>query len=93
MGVRCASGSLTLIAVYDDRLRAAAQRVLDGDDSANAVGVLETVLLNYYPGDERFDDLLEACALYSPGMELPYVGRAGIRDAIQRALAAVDADE
>jgi hypothetical protein len=93
MSVRCASGSHTFDRVYDDRLRAAAQRILDGDDSGNAVGVLEGLLLNDYPGDERFDDLLEACALYAPGMGPPYVGRAEIRDAIQQALRAIGPDE
>lgn len=49
-------------------MRAAAQRVLDGDDSADAVSALEGVLLNEHPGDERFEDLMEALALYAPGM-------------------------
>lgn len=79
--------------VYDERLLAALQRVLDGGDSANAVADLEGVLLDDYPGDERFEDLLEACALYAPGMGLPYLGGAKIRDAIQQALIALDPGE
>jgi hypothetical protein len=79
--------------VYDDRLLTAAQRVLDGDDSANAVSALEGVLLDDYPGDERFEDLLEALALYAPGMGPPYLGRTEIRDAIRQAMVAIDAEK
>lgn len=76
--------------VYDERLLAAARRVLDGDDSANAVSVLEGVLLDEYPGDERFEDLVEALALYAPGMGPPYLGRTEIRNAIRQALEGID---
>ncbi|MQW77530.1 hypothetical protein GHK92_16785 [Nocardioides sp. dk4132] len=79
--------------MYDQRLLAAAQRILDGDDSANAVSALEGVLLDDYPDDERFDDLLEAVTLYAPGMRSPYIGRAEIRDAVRQALNAVDPDQ
>ncbi len=53
----------------------------------------EGALLDEYPGDGRFDDLLEAYASYAPGMEPPYVGPARIKDAIQRALSAIDANK
>ena len=68
MSVVRTTDSYTFDQVYDDRLLAAAQRVLDGDDSAHAVSALEGVLLDGYPGDERFDDPLEALALYAPGL-------------------------
>jgi hypothetical protein len=76
--------------VFDERLLAAARRVLDGDDSSNAVSALEGVLLDEYPGDERFEDLLEALALYAPGMGSPYLGRPEIRDAIRQAMEVID---
>lgn len=79
--------------MFDDRLLAAAQRVLDGDDSANAVSALEGVLLDEYPGDERFEDLLEVLALYAPGMGSPYLGSAEIREAIRRAMTAIDTEK
>ena len=77
--------------MYNGRLLAAAKRVLDGDDSAEAVSALEGVLLDDYLGDERFDDLAEALALCAPGMGSPYLGRAEIRDAIRQAWKVVDA--
>ena len=79
--------------VYDERLLAAAQRVLDGDDSANAVSALEGVLLDDYPGDERFEELAEALALYAPGMGSPYIGRTEVRDMIRRALDALNGED
>ena len=50
-----------------ERFLAAAQRVLDGDDSIRAANELEGVVLDDYPGDERFDELGEVLALYAPG--------------------------
>ena len=79
--------------MFDQRLLVAAQRVLSGDDSANAVGDLEGVLLDDYPGDERFEDLLEACAFYAPGLGSPYIGRAEIRDAVRKALTAIEPED
>jgi hypothetical protein len=53
--------------VFDERFEVAAQRILAGDESVQAARQLEGVLLDDYPGEERFDDLLEALALYAPG--------------------------
>ena len=70
MSVCLASDPHTFDRVYDERLLAPAQRVLNGD-SANAVRDLEGVLLEDYPGDERFGELGGALALYAPGMGRP----------------------
>ena len=47
---------------------------------------MEGLLLDDYPGDERFEDLLEACASYAPGMGSPYVGAADMRAVIEQAV-------
>lgn len=74
--------------MFDERFEVAAQRVLAGDESVEAAHKLEGVLLDDYPGDERFDHLLEVLALYAPGQAAPYVGVAGLRTAIREALVA-----
>ena len=53
--------------MFDERFEVAAERILAGDESVQAAQQLEGVLLDDYRGDERFDDLLEALALYAPG--------------------------
>jgi hypothetical protein len=50
---------------------------------------LEGVLLNDYPGDERFEDLVEALALYAGGEPRPYTSAEQVREAIQQALPAL----
>lgn len=84
-------GFLYVSCVSDEHLLGAARRVLDGDDSANAVSALEGVLLEEYPGDEQFEDLLEPLALYAPGIGSPYLGRTEIGDAIREAVKVIDA--
>jgi hypothetical protein len=59
-------GTLYGLGMYHERFLAAAQRVLDGDDSILAANELEGVVLDDYWGDQRFDDLVEVLALYSP---------------------------
>jgi hypothetical protein len=71
----------------DERFEVAAQRILAGDESVRAAQQLEGVLLDDYPGDERFDDLLEALAFYAPGEGAPYVDAHGLQAAIKGALA------
>ena len=71
----------------DERFELAAQRILAGDESVQAAQQLEGVLLDDHPGDERFDDLLEALALYAPGEGAPYVGAQVLHAAIRGALA------
>jgi hypothetical protein len=63
---------------------AAAQRILDGDDSKLAAQSLEEALHAYYPYEEEFDDLLEALALYDPGMGNPYTDHRQLCDAIRQ---------
>lgn len=58
--------------MYHERFLAVAQRVLDGDDSIRAANELEGVALDDYPGDERFEDLVDVLALYAPGQGTPY---------------------
>jgi hypothetical protein len=77
--------------VSDQHVAAAAQRVLAGDDSGQAAQALEGVLLDDYPRDERFDDLLEALALYAPGQGAPYVEAEALRKAVRETLVALAA--
>ena len=73
-----------------ERFLAAAQRVLDGDDSIRAANALEGVVLDDYPGDERFDDLGEVLALYAPGQGTPYTDASQVRQVIRRTIADLD---
>ncbi|KGM13800.1 hypothetical protein [Cellulomonas bogoriensis] len=69
------------------RFHEAAMRVLQGDESREAAGLLEAVVLDDYPGDERFDELIYVLSLYSPGMGAPYCDAKDLRDVVRRALA------
>ena len=69
-----------------NHLLAAAQRILDGDDSKEAAGALKGVLLRAFEDDERFDDLLLVLALYAPGQGGPYADADELRAAIDEAL-------
>jgi hypothetical protein len=63
--------------VFNECFEMAAQRVLAGDESVEAAQKLEGVLLDDYPGDERFDEQLGALALYAPGQAAPTDTRKG----------------
>jgi hypothetical protein len=65
---------------------------LTATNSGNAVNALEGVLLDEYPGDERFVALAEALALYAPRTGSPYLGRPEIKDAMRKALDALNAE-
>jgi hypothetical protein len=69
------------------RFLGAAQRVLDGDDSIRAANELEGVVLDDYPGDERFDDLLEVLALYAPSQGNPYSEADEVHAVIRKTIA------
>lgn len=77
------------LGMLHDRFLGAAQRVLDGDDSIRAANELEGVVLDDYPGDERFEDLAEVLALYAPGQGGPYTEAPHVRDVIRRTIAAL----
>lgn len=48
-----------------ERFLSAAQRVLDGDESADAASELAGVVRADYPDDDRVDDLLDVLSRYS----------------------------
>ena len=72
-----------------ERFLAAAQRVLDGDDSIRAANELEGVVLDDYPGDDRFDELGEVLALYAPGLGRPYSESEEVRKIIRKTVASI----
>jgi hypothetical protein len=67
------------------QVTSAARRILDGDDSRQAAASLEEALHTYTPYEERFDDLLEALALYAPSMGSPYIDHGQLCNAIRLA--------
>ncbi len=73
-----------------ERFLAAAQRVLDGDDSIQAANQLEVVVLDDYPGDERFNEVVYLLSLYSPGDGRPYSAADEVRTAIRHTMASID---
>lgn len=73
-----------------DRFVAAAQRILDGDDSMEAAAALEHVVLRDFADDDRLDDFLEVLSLYAPGLGRPYAEVEQLRAAIREALALLD---
>ena len=70
----------------DERLLAAVQRVLDGDESIKAAHELERVLVDDYPGDERFDELVEVLSLYAPGRGRPYSDAIDVQRALMQTI-------
>jgi hypothetical protein len=73
-----------------ERFLAATQKVLDGDDSIRAANELEGVVLDDYPGDERFDELGEVLALYAPGQGSPYSEADELRTIIRKTIASIE---
>ncbi len=71
------------------RFDAAAERVLQGDESRHAASLLEGVVLDDYPGDERLEELLYMLSMYSPGAGAPYCDAQGLRDVVERAMIAL----
>ena len=90
MSVRPHSSMSTVSGMSHERFLAAAQRVLDGDDSIRAANELEGVVLDDYPGDERFDELGEVLALYAPGQGVPYSGSDEVRAVISKTIASIE---
>ena len=57
--------------------------------SIQAAQALEGVMLIDYPDDERFDELGEVLALYSPGQGTPYTDVSDLHAAIQKIAASL----
>ncbi|KAA1426954.1 hypothetical protein [Nocardioides antri] len=72
-----------------ERFLAAAQRVLDGDESVQAAKDLAGVAREDYPGDERFDELLEVLARYTPEEGSPNAVAEEVRTVIRETNARV----
>lgn len=64
----------------------AAQRLLDGDDSATAAAALEEALHIHHPFAEEFEDLLEALALYALALGIPYTDYEQLCEAIRQSI-------
>ena len=58
------------------RVRDAAERILDGDQSVAAAQRLEGAILDEYLGDENFEELVYALSMYAPSSGEPYYNRA-----------------
>ncbi|GEK17057.1 hypothetical protein [Cellulomonas persica] len=71
------------------RFEAAAQRVLQGDESRQAASLLEGVVLDDYLGDERLEELVYMLSMYAPGAGAPYCGPKELREVVERALSAL----
>lgn len=69
-----------------ERIVSAANRVLGGDESRIAAEELETAILAANLDDDRWEDLLEALALYAPGSGTPYYEPEELRAAIRGTL-------
>jgi hypothetical protein len=76
-----------------ERLRAAALKVLAGDESRVAAQELESVILDEYDDleDDRVSGLVDGLALYAPGAGSPYVDAPELRKLIAASLLALDA--
>lgn len=57
------------------RVREAAERITDGDQSTIAAQHLEAAILDEYLGDENFEDLVYALSMYAPLSGAPYYDR------------------
>ena len=75
--------------MYHERFLAAAHRILEGDDSIRAANELEGVVLDDYPGDERFEELIDVLSLYSPGNGPPYSDSAEVRRIVQDTITSI----
>lgn len=76
--------------MFNERLEAAARRVLEGDESVQAANAVEQVLIEDYAGDERFEELHDALALYSPFERPPYVQAPELRERLSQAFLHLD---
>ena len=72
-----------------ERFLAAAQRVLDGDDSTEAANELKDVVLEEFPGDEQYDELVEVLARYASDQDDPGTVTEEVRTVIRETIARV----
>ena len=72
-----------------ERFLAAAQRVLDGDDSIEAANELKEVVLGEHPGDEHYDELIEVLARYESDQDDPGTVTEEVRTVIRETIAKV----
>ena len=73
-----------------DDLRSLIDRYLSGADRSPAlVHRIEAEATATVSDDERFDDLMEALALFAPGGRPPYLDEDGLADALREARAAL----
>lgn len=89
MEVHLGSAVSTVLTMDHERFLAAAQGVLEGDDSIHAANELESVVLDDYAGDERFEALVYVLSMYSRGNRHPYAGFAEIRRVIQDTMTSI----
>lgn len=73
--------------IATDKLREAARRILEGDESREAASDLEAAILDHFLDDERLDDLLYSLSMYSPAEGAPYLDAKELREAISVAMA------
>jgi hypothetical protein len=71
------------------RFLEAAQRILDGDDSAAAANDLKAVVLDDYPDDEQYDDLVDVLTRYAADQHDPGTVTEEVRTVIRETIARV----
>lgn len=75
--------------ILSPRVREAAERILQGDQSTVAAQHLEAAILDEYLGDENFEDLVYALSMYAPLSGAPYYDRVDLVGEITRMLSEV----
>lgn len=71
----------------NERFLAASQRVLDGDDSIEAANELKDVVLQEFPDDEEYDELVEVLARYAADQDDPGTVTEEVRTVIRETIA------
>ena len=71
----------------NERFLAAAQRVLDGDDSIEAANELKDVVLQEFPDDEEYDELVDVLARYASDQDDPGTATEEVRTVIRETIA------
>ena len=71
----------------NERFLAAAQRVLDGDDSMKAANELKDVVLDEFPGDDQYDELVDVLTRYASDQDDPGTVTEEVRTVIRETIA------